>query len=227
MTESDPTWQRARSDEQRAQRREAILDAAAQLLDEGGVENAGLNAIARQAGLSKPTLYLYFESREAVLLELVLRDYERWVEPTAQKIAALSPLDVDAACLQIAEYLAATLTAQPRLAQLLHSLASVLERNVSTETIITFKLTIHEATTPLLQAMANKLGLPVEAAMAIYWQWGIAVAGAWPHGHPSHPVAEALQDPRLSHMAMDFQTMIREMAVALFRNGLREYSINA
>ncbi|MBB6431009.1 TetR/AcrR family transcriptional regulator [Algisphaera agarilytica] len=224
MTESDPTWQRARSDEQRAQRREAILDAAAQLLDEGGVENAGLNAIARQAGLSKPTLYLYFESREAVLLELVLRDYDRWVEPTAKEIGALSPSDADAACLEIADRLAATLTAQPRLAQLLHSLASVLERNVSTETIITFKLTIHEATAPLLQAMADKLGIPTEAAMAIYWQWGIAVAGAWPHGHPSHPVAEALKDPRLAHMGIEFQTMIRDMAIALLRNGVRENS---
>ena len=38
-----------------------------------GLDGTGLNAIAREAGLSKPNLYVYFESREAILLRLLLK----------------------------------------------------------------------------------------------------------------------------------------------------------
>ena len=46
-------WQRARKPEQKEERREAILAAAGRLLDAEGLEGTGLNAIAREAGISK------------------------------------------------------------------------------------------------------------------------------------------------------------------------------
>ncbi|MCA9688374.1 MAG: TetR family transcriptional regulator, partial [Myxococcales bacterium] len=55
-------FQRARSDAQKEQRRAAILQAAAALLDEGSLEAVGLNAIARRAGIAKSNVYRYFES---------------------------------------------------------------------------------------------------------------------------------------------------------------------
>ena len=45
-------WQRARNPEQKEQRRVAILDAAATLFEQGGLDNVSLNAIATEAGIS-------------------------------------------------------------------------------------------------------------------------------------------------------------------------------
>jgi len=54
-------------------RREAFLDAAQAIFQELSFENASMSAIAERVGSSKATLYRYFESKEALFLELVRR----------------------------------------------------------------------------------------------------------------------------------------------------------
>ncbi|HEU0222902.1 MAG TPA: helix-turn-helix domain-containing protein, partial [Paracoccaceae bacterium] len=71
---ADNPFQRARSPEQKAHRRRAILEAAAALLAEGGIEATTLAAIAERAGLVKSNLYRYFESREEILMWLFVED---------------------------------------------------------------------------------------------------------------------------------------------------------
>ena len=46
-------FQRARTDEQRAARRDAILDVARRLVVDEGVAHVSLNEIAREVGLAK------------------------------------------------------------------------------------------------------------------------------------------------------------------------------
>ena len=65
------TFQRARNEEQREIRRRAILDTAAAMLDEMSVAEVSLNELSRRVGLAKSNVLRYFESREAVLLDLL------------------------------------------------------------------------------------------------------------------------------------------------------------
>lgn len=50
-----------------------ILDAAAAIADEQGVDAATTRAIADRAGVSYPSLYRFFDDREAILDELLER----------------------------------------------------------------------------------------------------------------------------------------------------------
>ena len=64
---------------QRTQRRRKqtageILDAALEVLLEGGIQSFKLAAVAEQLGLTTPALYYYFNSREVLLAELILRE---------------------------------------------------------------------------------------------------------------------------------------------------------
>src|SRR5581483_12026644 len=70
------TFQRARSEEQREIRRQAILDAAAEMLEQMPVAEVTLNELSRRVGLAKSNVLRYFESREAVLFELLERAME-------------------------------------------------------------------------------------------------------------------------------------------------------
>ena len=54
-------------------RRAQILDAAMVLWAERGFDATSVDAIARDAGVSKGTVYLYFDSKDALLDELVVR----------------------------------------------------------------------------------------------------------------------------------------------------------
>jgi TetR/AcrR family transcriptional regulator, ethionamide resistance regulator len=50
---------------------QAILDTAVKLLAERSFEAIGVDELARGAGISRPTFYFYFESKQAVLRVLV------------------------------------------------------------------------------------------------------------------------------------------------------------
>src|ERR1044072_2397431 len=79
---TQPRWQRRPE-----ARPEEILDAAQQVFGESGFARAKLDDIARLAGVSKGTLYLYFDSKETLFREMVrakavatLREGEAFVE---------------------------------------------------------------------------------------------------------------------------------------------------
>ena len=85
------TFQRARSDEQRAIRRQTILDTAAAMLEEMPVAEVSLNELSRRVGLAKSNVLRYFDSREAVLLELLASLTQEWIAHlTAELPAAVS-----------------------------------------------------------------------------------------------------------------------------------------
>src|SRR5436305_8694633 len=81
------TFQRARSAEQREERRRTILDTALKMLDEMPVAELTLNGLSRRVGLAKSNVLRYFESREAVLLELLDSAWREWL---ARLAAALT-----------------------------------------------------------------------------------------------------------------------------------------
>lgn len=58
-------------------RRERILDAAAKQFTLYGYDKANVSDIAKAVGVSKATLYLHFESKEAIFEALLIREMER------------------------------------------------------------------------------------------------------------------------------------------------------
>lgn len=56
----------------------ALLDAARELLGEGGTEALNFAALAERTGLARSSVYEYFRSRAAVVEELCAVDFPRW-----------------------------------------------------------------------------------------------------------------------------------------------------
>jgi len=157
------TFQRARTDEQREIRRRAILDAASAMLDEMPVAAVTLNELSRRVGLAKPNVLRYFESREAVLLELLDHFLEVWLAELADELAegvdeGLPMVDRATA---VADVLGRSLSARTVLCDLFGAQGSVLERNVSVEVVTRFKrasLGRLATMTALLQKYLPELG---------------------------------------------------------------------
>lgn len=58
---------------EREQRRDDILDAAETLFFSKGYDNVSMNGIAKDVGLGKATLYIYFDNKEELFYAVVLR----------------------------------------------------------------------------------------------------------------------------------------------------------
>lgn len=93
-------------------RPDEILDAALLVFTEKGFEAARVDDIAARAGLSKGAIYLYFESKEALLRGLI----DREVAPAAGRLKALAEAGGEdpAATLRMLVALAAQLLNDPR-----------------------------------------------------------------------------------------------------------------
>ena len=208
------TFQRARSEEQRAVRRKAILDTTAAMLGEMPVAQVSLNELSRRVGLAKSNVLRYFESREAVLLELLGDASQELVEHL--DTALPEAVDADAPVTERADRLAAALTdalaERPVLCDLISAQAAVLERNVSTEVAAEYK----RATIAHVFALARRVRAHVpelgeEDAVRFVTGALMVVTAAWPHAHPSPAVLAVYEsDPELAVLRLHFATVLRE-----------------
>ena len=64
-----------------------ILDAAARLVGEAGVDRTSMSAIAAGAGISREWLYRHFPNRDAVVAALVQRELRRFIDGLAIRAA--------------------------------------------------------------------------------------------------------------------------------------------
>ena len=69
---------RARSSEQKALRRHAVLETAEVYFKEVGYEAFSMAQLAKKSGVAKGTLYLYFNTREELFLTLYEQSLVRW-----------------------------------------------------------------------------------------------------------------------------------------------------
>ena len=210
-------WVRARRPEQKELRREAILAAARRLLDRGDVEGATLSEIAREAKISKANCYRYFESREAILLTVILDDARAWATDVDARLAALSePKDLDAV---VSVFVAETVD-RPRLCMLFSSLWSVLERNVNVDSIAEFKLSFLEIMTTSIRSTANALTLSTDDAYSFLSYFFYFIAGSWPAANPSAVVAEVLEREEFADHCVDFEPTLRAHTQTILRGML-------
>jgi AcrR family transcriptional regulator len=72
--------QRARSETAKLEREVSILTATEILLRQRGYEAMTMQMVATAAGLAKGTLYLYFTSRESLVLAVHGRLFDRWID---------------------------------------------------------------------------------------------------------------------------------------------------
>lgn len=209
------SWERARKPEHKEERRAAILAAAAELFDEGGVEGASLTSIARGAGISKANVYRYFESREAIFLELMVEEQDLWEQEILSGLADLEGRNDPAA---VAALMARALVHRPRLCGMMASLASVLEHNVGVEAVAGFKRRFAAGVYEIIPALHGALpDISVPALKAFLMHHYLHATGAWPHGHPSPVVQEVLAMDEFAEMRMDFETEVRANAECLLR----------
>ncbi|WP_431880378.1 TetR/AcrR family transcriptional regulator [Micromonospora marina] len=135
------TFQRARTEEQREIRRRAILDAASAMLDEMPVTAVTLNELSRRVGLAKPNVLRYFESREAVLLELLDRYLRDWLTELADELAGGVDANLPMAgrATAVAGIVSRSLARRSVMCDLFGAQGSVLEHNVSVEVVARYK----------------------------------------------------------------------------------------
>ncbi|ORB66210.1 TetR family transcriptional regulator [Mycolicibacterium tusciae] len=92
MTKKSLRWGDATPARSRDMARDRLLDAAETCLQSKGLSGTTMEDIARQAGVSRATVYRYFASRESVLSGVIVRAAERYLHRISGRISAHTDL---------------------------------------------------------------------------------------------------------------------------------------
>ncbi|MBT2211705.1 TetR/AcrR family transcriptional regulator [Actinomadura sp. NEAU-AAG7] len=217
------TFQRARTQEQREVRRRSILATAAAMLGEMPVSAVSLNELSRRVGLAKSNVLRYFESREAILLDLLAAQTRDLLAELDDRL----PARIDRAgavgtrAEALASGLATSFASHEMLCELLGAQAGILERNISTEAAVRCRRETREVLADL--AALSRRVLPElgdrqateAAAMTL-----VLVAALWTHTRPAPAVRAACDaDPSLAVLVPSF-TAALERSLTVFFTGL-------
>ena len=222
MVQERPARRRARAPEDKLARREEILAQASTLFDarNGCLHDLTMDSLARQAGLAKGTIYLYFHTKEEIFLALVLDELEAWLSALLADLDQAPPSrsEPERAADQFASAVLRSLRPRPRLLRLLGLLHPVLEQNLAADIIVDFKQRLARLLAGPAAALEARLPALQEGdGLRFVVRLHALVVGLGLTTRPPPRVAQALAEAGLGHLQLDFETELQATVAALLR----------
>jgi len=186
--------QRARSAEQKALRRQAVLEAAEKYFNVVGYEAFSMAQLAKNTGVAKGTLYLYFNTREELFLTLYEQSLIRWSQ------VFIGDLSDSMTSKAYAQALYQTAVADSTFLPLLIRLEHVIEHNVAIPRLIESKRMFIRQVEVVAEPTSTSLKLSKAQARELVKTMGVLLIGA----------TRADQGPSLDNEALpeDVQNLI-------------------
>jgi AcrR family transcriptional regulator len=211
------TRRRATAPAAKSERRAAILDAAVGLLREAPLGVFSVDALARRAGLAKGTLYLYFGTREEVLLAVHAERAQNLFDVIERALAAPK---ADTA--RIARAVVRHLKNHPEFLPLAATCRSMLETNIGVESALAFTRAVGARLLELgarVERLYPRLarGQGVALLMASY---GLLL-GLWQIAEPPECLKQAMALPEMRVFKLDFDTQLTNALINLWEGATR------
>lgn len=216
---------RAVQAEDKAARRAVILDAAEALLAKDSENLASVAQVAEAAGLAKGTMYLYFKTKE----EIIMAVHERHSMALFDRIDAMfaeagTDMTVERAIDSFCQFVHAT----PLYLQLGCFCHLTLERNIDLEVVYQFRLSISAR----LQKAGAMLEIcfptlpPMGGLQLLHDTYAFAL-GSWQLAEPSFLGHEMNQRPGMEFFRRDFYQDLRRGLLALWGGHLNAFAATA
>ena len=195
-----PVKRRARNDQAKQMRREHLLETARTLWTQGTFSSITMNQVAAQANLAKGTTYLYFQSKEALLLALLGQELEQWfdqIDGELEQTLRHTPRS-------LAHLIAESFQDRQNLIRLLSIQGGILEQNVTEPAAKSFKTQLASRATRTSILLEHALRLPANAGLELLKLINALVIGLNQLADLSPVVATVLQDPNLAPLKVEF-----------------------
>ncbi len=201
------SFKRARSEAQIQKRISEIVDAASLIYNQDGFEGLTFSKISELTQFTRPTIYKYFATKEEILLKMILADLSQWVEMLVKSFKVKKIYTIE----EIADILSHTLTSTGRLVELLTFLFTSIEKNVSKEALIEFKMEMFSYQSDLfnLFSMFMPNASSVQIENFITSQLTLAI-GLYPMCHLSDVQLEVVGQINPSYKIPEFEKTYRQ-----------------
>lgn len=117
-------------------RKNEILDACEKIYKTQGFYGVNIKEISTEISLTRPSIYNYFETKEEILLGLLIRQYEGWCEALEETAGLAGELDRAG----LSRHIAQTLADKETLLRILNMNLFEIELNSRVERLAEFKV---------------------------------------------------------------------------------------
>jgi AcrR family transcriptional regulator len=205
--------QRAMDVAGKEERRNAILDAAEALFIEHPERMANVSEVAEAAGLAKGTVYLYFPSKEEMLLALHERQVAQYFTELMKHLETPGPVDFDS----IFEITNRHFIRAPGYLALTSRCFGLMDREIPTETALAFKVRVGQILTLAGTGLERHFPAlaPGDGATVLIHSYGLIV-GLWQLLHPNERFGAAINRPELRMFKRDYEREIERALRSLW-----------
>jgi AcrR family transcriptional regulator len=208
---------RAMAPADKSERRAVIVRAAADLARRDPSCSCSVDQLAAKAGVAKGTVYLYFGSREEVLLAVHEKQSHELFDVVERALAAPAPSAksvVRAGLLYV--------RAHPQFYPLAAGCRSMLDSNVSTEVALAFKLGIGKRL-QVLGARIEQLypGLKAGEGAALLMNCYALIIGLWQQADPPLSLRAVMERPEMRIFKIDFEKQLNAALLDLWEAAAR------
>jgi AcrR family transcriptional regulator len=195
-------FKRARTNEQIEVRRKEILNACAELFDNGDVDDVHFKAIGEKTSFARSTIYKYYSTKEEILLDLLSIDIMKWIDKINLFTDKYDKLTKENFCYELTTiYLSCD-----RLLRLLSILYSVLEKNSSLEKLIEFKRSLIGYEIPVSNCVRKYFPDATDDAIYTFISTTSSyILGVYPSTHISEKQQQAIELSGYEFRKINFQ----------------------
>ena len=206
---------RAVRSEQKEARRDAIMRAAQTLFAKSDFETVSMAAIAREAGIAKGTVYLYFDTKEELFLAVVSEIFAGQFDNMDRNILNLPQ---SASPEMIVAAIGTAMDVDPNSSRLTALTHSVIERNVSFESVLEFKQSMRRRLVYSGGLIEEKLCfLPAGQGARLLMTMHALLIGLQQMADPAPAAKAVLERPEMELFRVDTARYMAETMLALLK----------
>ena len=211
---------RAISDQQKEERRQAILNAVMQLFQKTSYEEVNMITVAQKAGIAKGTVYLYFKTKEELFLAMLVQEFAAWFDEADACFKEIQTGQGSCTVDELITLMGRSLENRSTLVRLTAILHSILEQNIDFATALHFKQMLLARilqTGALLETCLPflKPGQGIFVMLQVY----VLLIGVQQLAEPAPMVKRAIKQKGLGVFQVDFLDYFLQ-SLKIFLNGL-------
>ncbi|OZG70672.1 TetR family transcriptional regulator [Hahella sp. CCB-MM4] len=236
---------RAIDDDEKALRRQSILDAASRLFLARPGTLPSVIAIAQEAGLAKGTVYLYFKTKEEIFISLLATHYETLVGLLVQLTLSYSnnlshsnglslsndsshasnlshPDNSEQLIPALVDQVIDFTNQHPDFMHLATMANSVLEQNTEVSIVLEFKSMLVERLSALAGNLATLTTLSENRCKDLLIHTNAMILGLWQMQNLPSDVAEAIKERHYEILMPDFAPTLRDAMTLLWQGAMKQ-----
>jgi AcrR family transcriptional regulator len=199
---------RAMGSEDKEERRRAILDAAERLYLRHPDRMASVSEVAEVAGLAKGTVYLYFPSKEEMLLALHERHVAQFFAALMKRLAAARSADFDTVFALTRRHL----IRRPGYLALTSRCFGLMDREIPAPAAAAFKARVAATLQAAGAGLERHFALAPGGGVTLLLHSYALIVGLWQLLHPNERLGAAMNRPELRPLKRDYE---RDVEAAL------------